>query len=263
MTRIIACSNLKGGEGKTTIARHLAHFAEEAGLKTLAIDLDPQLNLTESLKPEAFAGQATSSAELFTDDFSHERTRVIPVLDNLFLLPATPELEAIADLGEQSAAIRKARESIRVLANDYDVVIIDTPTNAKACYMAGWAAAHFTVSPMQLDTYGMTGAARFLSHTKTVRAKYNPGLKHIGFVINRFNSRAKAHNEMHAAVREQVQVMDSVLRERVAVQDALNRREPVWRGPRGSVNRTAAKEFRGMCKEVFQRAGVSFEPAVA
>jgi cellulose biosynthesis protein BcsQ len=43
---IISIFNNKGGVGKTTLTFHLAHALSELGHKVLAIDLDPQCNLS-------------------------------------------------------------------------------------------------------------------------------------------------------------------------------------------------------------------------
>lgn len=45
MSKIIAVANSKGGVGKTTIARNLALVCQANGLKTLALDCDPQKSL--------------------------------------------------------------------------------------------------------------------------------------------------------------------------------------------------------------------------
>ena len=49
MTVAVSFINMKGGVGKTTVASQLAHAADQQGLKVLAVDLDPQSNLSHSL----------------------------------------------------------------------------------------------------------------------------------------------------------------------------------------------------------------------
>jgi len=255
MTRIIACANLKGGEGKTTLARHVAYHAASKGLKTLAVDLDPQANLTDSLLSDE--QKHTSSAELFDAEFSHARLRLAESEKNLWLLPADARLDALAEIpGDRATLVNRVRANLRDIAG-FDLIVVDTPTNAPVCYLSGLAAADGAVSPVQMDAYGIAGAVRLTQAIQRVRTHYNSRLAHIGFVVNRFNSRAASHGELLAQCRtKRLRLLDSVLRERVAVQDALGRRMPVWRGPRGSVNTRAAREMRAVCGEVLAGVGL-------
>ncbi len=49
MATTVSLINMKGGVGKTTIASQLAHAADRENYRVLAIDLDPQSNLSQSL----------------------------------------------------------------------------------------------------------------------------------------------------------------------------------------------------------------------
>ena len=56
----VSLINMKGGVGKTTLAAQLAHACMSRGLKVLAVDLDPQANLSQALlTPERYLQHVT------------------------------------------------------------------------------------------------------------------------------------------------------------------------------------------------------------
>jgi chromosome partitioning protein len=70
--RTIAIISQKGGAGKTTLAVHLAVYAEQSGLTTAVIDLDPQATAAkwgdrrEETPPEVISAQAVRLPQLLT-----------------------------------------------------------------------------------------------------------------------------------------------------------------------------------------------------
>ena len=55
MATTVSLINMKGGVGKTTVASQLAHAADKADFRVVAIDIDPQSNLSQSLMgPQGF-----------------------------------------------------------------------------------------------------------------------------------------------------------------------------------------------------------------
>src|SRR5512147_415911 len=70
--RTIAIISQKGGAGKTTLAVHLAGYAEQSGLMTAVIDLDPQATAAkwgdrrEEMSPEVISAQAVRLPQLLT-----------------------------------------------------------------------------------------------------------------------------------------------------------------------------------------------------
>lgn len=69
---VVSIINLKGGVGKTTIVALLARYAASKGLRVLAVDIDPQSNLSQALMTENeytsfMEHKAPSIVELFND----------------------------------------------------------------------------------------------------------------------------------------------------------------------------------------------------
>jgi len=124
--RVLATYNIKGGVGKTSTAVNLAYLSARDGARTLLWDLDPQgaASFIFRIKPRVKGGgkglvRRTSSPEdaIKGTDF-----------DGLDLLPADfsyRNLDLVLDA--QKKPIRRLRQLLRPLAEDYDTVILDCP----------------------------------------------------------------------------------------------------------------------------------------
>ncbi|MFF5988067.1 ParA family protein [Prauserella flavalba] len=128
--KVIASYNVKGGVGKTTAAVNLAYLASARGRRTLIWDLDPQGAATYlfRVKPKVKGGSTKLvggarpvGAALKGTDFA-----------GLDLLPAdftyrNMDLDLARSQHKTGKTARALARLLRELADDYDVVFLDTP----------------------------------------------------------------------------------------------------------------------------------------
>ena len=93
MNRVIAVANQKGGVGKTTTAINLSACLADLGKKVLALDLDPQGNMTSGLGVDKDEIES-SVYDLLIGNAGIEECICENVLDNLDVLPSNIDLSA-------------------------------------------------------------------------------------------------------------------------------------------------------------------------
>lgn len=123
--KVVALYNGKGGVGKTTAAVNLAHLGALAGQRTLLWDLDPQAAATYlfRVKPRVrggsgklVCGRPLDGAIKGTD------------FDGLDLMPADLTYRHMdIHLSDTSRPGRQLRRMLSPLAQEYDLVVLDTP----------------------------------------------------------------------------------------------------------------------------------------
>ena len=119
----IAIANQKGGVGKTTLSFNLAHtFAAKRGIKVLAIDNDPQGNLTSSFLENPANDLTAMTLDAY--DGNEIRPQVLNGKGNLALLGANTSLATVADRNFMET-IFKLREYLESIKDQYDYCIID------------------------------------------------------------------------------------------------------------------------------------------
>lgn len=72
--RTLALFNNNGGVGKTTLTYHLAHMLQRIGYRVLAVDLDPQANLTSSFLDDGYLAELWGEPEEALQDSGHPRS---------------------------------------------------------------------------------------------------------------------------------------------------------------------------------------------
>lgn len=208
MAKIITIAMQKGGVGKTTTTMNLAAALSEMGQRVLAIDLDPQCNLTQhcGFDPDNLAPTIYQPFKQEVDGFESNVADAIYETDEGFhLLPAQPELSLI----ELSLINTLSRE--RVLATmlqnikgDYDYILIDCNPSLGLLVVNALTAADGVVIPIQTEYLAARGALMILSTIQTVRRKkLNPDLEILGILLTMADTRTTLTRDIQTAVRDQ------------------------------------------------------------
>jgi chromosome partitioning protein len=195
MAAVIAVLSQKGGTGKTTTVRTLTDAFRRAGLDTLAIDLDPQGNLSDyfDVDPEAsptvadvLLGRATA-AEAVHDD----------------TIPANLQLaEAELVLGGKMGRELTLRRALKDLRRRYDVVLIDCPPALGLLTVNALVAADFALLSAEAQYFAMQGVEQALEVIELARDGLNPDLEWLGVMLNIADMRTVHSREAFASLRE-------------------------------------------------------------
>lgn len=178
---VLTFFNNKGGVGKTMLAYHVAWMLNELGMATLALDLDPQANLTSSfLDDDRVEGLWTLSkrrtvygalAPLFEGEGGIQDPYIEEIAANLWLVPGDLVLSSTeqelslawpGSLEQQVRALRvtSAFATIAQRAADQvhaDIVLIDVGPNLGAINRSAMVASDHVVIPIRPDLYSLQG----------------------------------------------------------------------------------------------------------
>lgn len=192
MTRIIAITNQKGGVGKTTTASALICGLSQRGAKVLGIDLDPQGNLGFTLGLEI--GNGLTVYEVLKGTVPIERaissTEYGDILPSDIML-STAELEFVSD--ERKFMLRNQLARVQ---NRYDFIVIDTPPALNILTENAYVAADSLIVPMEAEVLSLVGITQLQETIEAVQTSFNPNLKVMGILLNKFNARLTLSREI-------------------------------------------------------------------
>ena len=193
-TRIISVINQKGGVGKTTTTANLAHGLARKGYQVLAIDLDPQAQLTVSFGMFKRDDVAGLEKALLEKQALLEVT--YPVRENLKLVPAGYGLSDVESLDTGGVARGKLlREAISSERQKYHFILIDCPPSSGLLIANAIFASNEVVIPMTGDYLALQGISHLMGTLKNFQRALGHDLKQ-WIVLSRFVARRRLSNEV-------------------------------------------------------------------
>ncbi len=235
MAVTICLINQKGGCGKSSTCFHLAgHFAKE-GRNTLLIDADPQGSLSQGFFGSAAVENLLASetlAALFDDEQFCSTPERLPVPTNVAGISVLRANQILAPFNrpspETSGMLQYALRDFIERVTGFDVILIDCPPNLYQCSWTSMVAADYVVIPVPPEDFGTQGLR--VVHQAIDQAQFlNPGLRLLGHLVTRCDSRLLVHQSYERKLRSLYgdTVLSTVIPEASAFKVSLASRQPV------------------------------------
>ena len=244
--QIISFANQKGGVAKTTTTLNLAVAFAESGNDVLAVDLDPQGNLTMSqgIDPDKVDGSMYDILvhHLPIREVIHRREIDIAVAS---IDLAGAEIAMSMQIGRE----RSLEKALAAVVDDYDFICIDTPPSLGLLTVNALTASDKVIVPVQCEYLSMRGLVQLQNTLQMIRENLNPRVRIEGILPTMLDSRT-----VHA--KEAVEILEENFGELVfksRIRKAIKFAEAPVRGssvlkydPKGN----AANYYRELAQEV-------------
>jgi len=244
--RVLVFANQKGGVAKTTTTLNLACAFAEKGHRVLAVDLDPQGNLTMS------QGVDPDTVETSMYDVLVHRTPIREVIRSREIDVACASIDLAGAEIAMSTMIGRERALEKALApvtEDYDFVCIDTPPSLGLLTINALTAADKVIVPVQCEYLSMRGLIQLQNTLGMIRENLNPEIEIEGILPTLVDTRTLHAKEAIELLEENFgdRVFASRIRKTVRFAEAPVKGMSVLKyDPKG----VAAQSYRDLAKEV-------------
>ncbi|HEY8583668.1 MAG TPA: ParA family protein [Capillimicrobium sp.] len=247
MAETIAVLSQKGGTGKTTTVRTLADVLRRCDLRVLAVDLDPQGNLSDyfDVDPEAepTIGDVLSGRAKIADAIHGD---VVPA--NLHLAEA--ELAMAGKIGRE-LTLKRALKDVK---RRYDVILLDCPPALGLLTINGLVAADHALISSEAQHFAMQGVIQVLDMVEVAREIHNDDLAWLGVVLNIADMRTVHSREALDALRQEYgdKVFETTIRSSIAYAESAERGVSIL-----DYRADLADDYLALADEVLDRLGLA------
>jgi chromosome partitioning protein len=209
----------KGGTGKTTTVRTLTDVFRKLGLDTLAVDLDPQGNLSDYFDVPADAAPTVA-------DVLAGQARAADAVYDESILPANLGLaEAELILAGKMGREMTLKRGLRDVKRRYDLVVIDCPPSLGLLTVNALAAADHALISSEAEYFSLQGVEQALEVVELAKESLHPELDWLGVVLNIADMRLIHAREALQQLRGRFgeKVFDTVIRRSVRYAESAER----------------------------------------
>jgi chromosome partitioning protein len=248
--RVIAFANQKGGVAKTTTTLNLGVALVEQGFKVLAVDMDPQGNLTMS------QGLNPDEIERSLFDVLVHRLPIEEIVHHAEVDVAVSSIDlagaelALSSMIGRERALEKALVSVKP---QYDYILVDTPPSLGLLTINAFVAADGVIVPVQCEYLSLRGLVQLENTLSMVRENLNQDVEIIGILATMYDRRTLHSREAIEILRENFGelVYNTRIRKTVRYAEAPVKGQSVLGyDPTGE----AAALYRDLAKEVLNGA---------
>jgi chromosome partitioning protein len=250
LARVIAFANQKGGVAKTTTTLNLGVALAEQGLRILAVDLDPQGNLTMS------QGWNPDEIERSMFDVLVHKLPVTEIIRRNEIDVAVSSIDLAGAELALSAMIGRERaleKALLPVQESYDWILIDTPPSLGLLTINAFVAATGVIVPVQCEYLSLRGLVQLENTLSMIREHLNPRVEIQGILPTMFDRRLLHSREAVDILQENFGdlVLNTRIRKTVRYAEAPVKGQSVLKyDPTGE----AAEMYRTLAKEVLNGA---------
>ena len=255
MGRVIAVANQKGGVGKTTTAINLSACLAEKGQKVLAIDMDPQGNMTSGLGIDKDEVEK-NIYDLMIGQVGVEEVLQKEAIENLDIIPTSIDLSAaeieLIGVDDKEFIIRNA---IAPIKDNYEYIIIDCPPSLSMLTINAMTTADSVLVPIQCEYYALEGLSQLIHTIDLVQQRLNPNLLIEGVVFTMYDVRTNLSNQVVENVRNNLdaKIYDTLIPRNIRLAEAPSYGLPINLYDSKSAG---AESYRLLAKEVIDRKDI-------
>ena len=254
MTVTIAAISGKGGTGKTTTVINLSCALAELGKTVLAVDMDPQANLTSGIGYDPYRLEETVFQALTGE--SPNGASLIKTEYGVHLIPSSPDLSAVEAALQggpgRELILRGVLERLTHGGTRYDYVLVDTPPNFGFHTLNALAAADYILVPLQMSGFAIKGLKEVLRTVAAARQRLNSDVRILGILPTFVNLRTNFSRDMLEALHDlpNLPVFDSLVKSTVKLAETSLEGVPILNYASTS---DAALAYRNLAGEVIAK----------